>query len=182
MENILSESKNNNNGPLEGNERVTYPNPVSSTQLTQRDQRALVFHLLYALEAFDYSTSLESIAENISREYGFIILGSDPVFLAAAGVSAETAFLDGEIQPLLANWRFERLSSTTRIIVRYALWEMLRLQTPASIVINEAVELAKCFAETNAYRFVNGILDEWARKNGLRDQQDSDSTPRSESN
>lgn len=172
MESTLNESKNKNSEAVEEKSQRVYPNPVSCAKLNQRDQRALIFHLLYALEAFDYSVSLEAIAENISREYGYIIMSHDSVFIIAANVAADKERLDQEIQPLLANWRFERLSVTTRIIARYAIWEMSKTDTPASIVINEAVELAKCFAENNAYRFVNGILDEWARKNNRQDQQE----------
>jgi N utilization substance protein B len=38
--------------------------------------------------------------------------------------------------------------------------------TSPTIIINEAVELAKCFAEKDAYKFVNGILDEALKKYG----------------
>lgn len=159
MGSTLNESKNN----------PEYPNPVSSTKLNQRDQRALVFHLLYATESFEHSTSLEAIAENISREYGYIIVSGDPVFLIASQVSAQRDQLDQEILPLLEHWRFERLSISTKLILRYALWEFLHNQTPTSIIINEAVELAKCFAEKDAYRFINGLLDEWAKQHGRVD-------------
>jgi N utilization substance protein B len=154
---------NNNNNDDQTREAITYPNPVSCTKLTQRDQRALVFQLLYAADSADYGNSLEAIAENISREYGFIILAGDPVFTAAAAVAAQRELLDQEIHPLLANWRFDRLGVVTRLLLRYAIWEMMNTQTPHIIVINEAVELAKCFAEKDAYRFVNGILDEWLK-------------------
>jgi N utilization substance protein B len=33
------------------------------------------------------------------------------------------------------------------------------------VVINEALELAKIFAEKDGYKFVNGVLDEWAKRN-----------------
>lgn len=175
MGSTLKESKSNGETDHpNANSMREYPNPVSSTKLSQRDQRALIFHLLYAFEACDDLVSIEAIAENISREYGFVILPQDQVFLTVVNICAERERLDQEIQPLLANWRFERLSVSTRIITRYALWELLKTETPASIVINEAVELAKCFAEDNAYRFVNGVLDEWAHKNG-REDLDTDS-------
>ncbi|MCL5436426.1 MAG: transcription antitermination factor NusB [Candidatus Dependentiae bacterium] len=144
-----------------------YPFPISCNELGQRDQRSLLFHLLYAADALDYTVSLASIAENIGREYGFIVLETDPLFINAMAIIARRDELDKEVAPLLANWRFERLSVATRLIVRYALWEMLSSDTSPSIVINEAVELAKCFAEQNAYRFVNGVLDEWAKRKGL---------------
>ncbi len=141
-----------------------YPMPVSCNELTQRDQRALIFHLLYAVDTLDYDTSLESVAENISREHGYIILSHDNVFLTASAIIANRANLDLQIEPLLANWRFDRLGLVTKLIMRFALWELQRPETPPLVVINEAVELAKCFAEANAYRFVNGVLDEWAKK------------------
>lgn len=144
-----------------------YPFPISCNELGQREQRSLVFHLLYAVDAFEYNASLESVAENITREYGFIIVPTDAVFTTASAIITHRAELEKEVEPLLANWRFERLSVATRLIVRYAIWEMLYTQTSTSIIINEAVELAKCFAENNAYRFINGVLDEWAKRKGL---------------
>lgn len=136
---------------------------IPCTQLSQRDQRSLVFHLLYAVESFDYATSLEAVAENFSREYGYIILGGDQVFISANAVIMRRDELDKEMLPFLANWRFDRLSVATRLILRYALWELKEGVIPTSVIINEAIELAKCFAEKDAYRFVNGILDEWAK-------------------
>jgi len=43
-------------------------------------------------------------------------------------------------------------------------WELLFTDTPTSIIINEAIELAKDFAEKDAYKFVNGLLDKVASK------------------
>ena len=40
-----------------------------------------------------------------------------------------------------------------------ALWELMETETPSTIVLNEAIELAKCFSEKDAYKFVNGVLD-----------------------
>ncbi|HBY05836.1 MAG: N utilization substance protein B-like protein [candidate division TM6 bacterium GW2011_GWE2_42_60] len=142
-----------------------YPMPVSCNDLTLRDQRALIFHLLYSADSFDYEVSLEAIAENISREYGYIILPQDFVFTAASAVVSNRTELDQAILPFLANWRFERLGVITKLILRYAFWEFLHTETPPFVIINEAVELTKCFAEINAFRFVNGVLDEWVTKN-----------------
>jgi len=36
----------------------------------------------------------------------------------------------------------------------------LQTDEPHNIIINEAIELAKCFSEDYAYKFINGILDE----------------------
>jgi N utilization substance protein B len=139
---------------------------VPCGELSQRDQRSLIFHLLYAVDASDYEASLEAIAENFSREYGCVIYPQDFVFMTARAVIATRDEVDAEIKQLLANWRFERLGMITRLLMRYALWELIYTDTPSSVVINEAVELAKSFAEDNAYRFINGLLDEWCKQHG----------------
>ena len=72
--------------------------------------------------------------------------------------------LDSQIKPLLKNWKFERLGCCTRLILRLALWELKQPDSIPSIVINEAIELAKAFAEKDAYKFINGLLDEASKK------------------
>lgn len=135
-----------------------------SSQLTQRQQRSLVFHLLYAMDAFAYEASLEAVADNLSRGFGYIITTEDAVFRNAQSVVHTREQLDAQIEPLLARWRFERIGVATRLILRYAMWELMYTDQQPVVVINEAVELAKCFAELEAYKFINGILDRWVKE------------------
>lgn len=147
--------------------------PISSEQLPRRDQRALVFHLLYAMDAFDYETSLASIADNFSRGFLYILPLDGFVYQHAKGVIEARDELDQDLRPLLAHWRLERLSTCTRLIMRLGIWELKYTDTDPSVIINEAVELAKCFAEIDAYRFVNGVLDEWVKR--TKDNKESSS-------
>jgi N utilization substance protein B len=138
---------------------------IYAQQLPEKDARSLVFHLLYAMDCFDYEVSLESVADNLSRGFDLVINYDDAVFVTAAVIIAERDVIDAAIKPLLANWRFDRVGVCTRLILRLALWELMQGKIQHPIVINEAVELAKCFAEMDAYKFVNGVLDEWVKKN-----------------
>ncbi len=140
-------------------------NEVSAGELNKRDTRALVFHLLYAMDSFDYTISLESVADNFNRGFNYTIKTTDQVFLEAQAIIADREKLDTEIKPLLDNWRYERLGVCTRLIMRLALWEFTNTDTQPTIIINEAIELAKCFAELDAYKFINGVLDEWVKRN-----------------
>jgi transcription antitermination protein NusB len=137
---------------------------ISSQELPRRDQRALIFHLLYALDAFDYQVSIETIVDNFSSGFGYLIPADGFVFQSTTRIIEARDELDNQLRPLLAHWRLERISTCTKLIMRLGLWELSTTETDPSIVINEAVELAKCFAETDAYRFVNGILDEWVKQ------------------
>lgn len=134
-----------------------------SDKLTQTEQRSLIFHLLYALDAFDYDVSLESIADNFSS-FGFIIPRDSLVFQRAAAIANDRDELDTLIMPLIENWRLERLGVPTKLILRLALWEFIHTDTDRVVIINEAVELAKCFAEKDAFKFINGVLDEYVKQ------------------
>ncbi len=79
-----------------------------------------------------------------------------------------TARLD-EIDPLIADtaerWRPERMAILDRLIMRMAVCEMLRDdETPAPVVINEALELARTFTTEESVKFINGMLDAIRKK------------------
>lgn len=81
------------------------------------------------------------------------------------GVTAHREDLDRWIQDHSANWRMNRMSNIDRNILRIAVFE-LRLgkdESEPSIVINEAVEIAKRFGGTQSAGFVNGVLDAIAK-------------------
>ena len=73
-------------------------------------------------------------------------------------------YLDEIIQKFLENWRLSRLGLCTRLILRMGVWELVFTDAPSSVIINESIELAKDFAEKDAYKFINGILDQVAEK------------------
>ena len=132
--------------------------------LTQTEQRSLIFQLLYAVDAFDYENSLESIVDNFARGFGVVVPLESAVFKTTYSIVDERNELDSHIIPFIENWRPERLGVSTRLILRIALWELSHTNTDAVVIINEAVELAKCFAEQDAYKFINGLLDEYVKR------------------
>ena len=85
----------------------------------------------------------------------------------AVGVSGTTEQLDPMIQGAADNWRIERMNVLDRLILRLAVYEFLHEpETPAKVVINEAIELARTFSGDDAVRFINGVLD--AIRRGLQ--------------
>lgn len=132
---------------------------VSQNLTTRRKMRSLLFHILYAADAFDYETPATEIARNFNREYETNIDLDGEIIKTVNEIAKKRDELDQEIIPFLENWKFDRIGRCTLLVLRYAIWEMLYSTTPHNIVINEAIELAKCFAEQDSYKFVNGILD-----------------------
>jgi transcription antitermination protein NusB len=77
----------------------------------------------------------------------------------ARGTAAQSAELDQLILKRAENWRLERMPIVDRNILRMAIYEMKDLKTPPAVVIDEALELARRYSETDAVPFVNGVLD-----------------------
>lgn len=131
----------------------------SYDDLSRRDVRSLVFHFLYAAEAFEYEESLQSIIDSFNRGFDLNVPLNGELFTIVNDIINKRDELEKIYEPFLANWRSERISVCTKLILLFAIWELKYTETDARIIINEAIELAKCFAEEDAYRFVNGILD-----------------------
>ncbi|GBR76828.1 transcription antitermination factor NusB [Candidatus Termititenax persephonae] len=74
------------------------------------------------------------------------------------GVRAHLAEIDQHITAKSIGWSLERITAVDRAILRLAIYEIKFLQTPPSVAINEAVELAKRFSTAESAKFVNGIL------------------------
>lgn len=68
--------------------------------------------------------------------------------------------VDRLIRSQADNWRLERMPAVDRNILRLAVYEMLyRDDTPALVVVDEAIEIAKKFGTEQSGRFINGLLD-----------------------
>jgi transcription antitermination protein NusB len=75
------------------------------------------------------------------------------------GAVAEAEKSDKLVTSLSENWKFERLATVDRNILRLAIYELRYGSAPVSVVIDEALELAKTFSSAEAPGFLNGILD-----------------------
>ncbi|HEX2978608.1 MAG TPA: transcription antitermination factor NusB [Candidatus Babeliales bacterium] len=132
----------------------------SFNDLSARSKRALIFHLLYAIDSYDSSISAEGVADMFNRGYELDIPLDSDVVKTSDTIAAQHSELDKKYLPFLTNWRADRLGVATKLILRYAVWELINTDVSSSIIINEAVELAKAYAERDAYKFINGILEE----------------------
>lgn len=58
----------------------------------------------------------------------------------------------------LVDWQYNRLPRIDRDILRIAVTEILYLEVPYKVAINEAIELAKRYSDEDGHRFINGVL------------------------
>ena len=129
---------------------------------TRRQSREAALQLLYqseigkipidvAIETFD---RLEFIPSQ--REFSTWL---------ARGTAAHLKDIDPLIKRSAQHWRLARMAVIDRLIIRIAVFEFLYAHdTPRTVVINEAIELARTFSGNEALPFVNGVLDDIKRR------------------
>ena len=80
------------------------------------------------------------------------------------GVKQYQADIDREIASRSQSRELSRIPVLVRALLRLAMYEMNYLKdTPSSVIINEAVELAKRYGEEGDSRFINGVLGSYLR-------------------
>ncbi|MEP7211847.1 MAG: transcription antitermination factor NusB [Acidobacteriota bacterium] len=75
------------------------------------------------------------------------------------GTLQNLEFIDEKIKTRAEHWRIERMALVDRNVLRLAVYEFLYEDTPHTVVINEALEVARRFSTFEATQFINGILD-----------------------
>ena len=75
------------------------------------------------------------------------------------GATAQAAAIDQRIVAKSEHWRLDRMPAVDRNILRLAVYEMTDVGTPAPVVIDEALELARKFSTDESVAFINGVLD-----------------------
>jgi N utilization substance protein B len=124
----------------------------------RRQARIAAFQALYAWE--------ESRPE-MEELLGFEWLDKKPdtqvstfAALIIGGTLENVESIDNQIKLHLKKWSFERLSRVDLAILRTSAYALLyQTDIPASVTIDEAVEIAKKFGSPESFRFVNGVLD-----------------------
>jgi N utilization substance protein B len=77
----------------------------------------------------------------------------------ATGTSDTAGEIDKQIAEYSAHWRLDRMALVDRNILRLAVYELRRGDTPPAVVIDEALELARQFSGDESVSFINGVLD-----------------------
>lgn len=80
-------------------------------------------------------------------------------FTLVRGVEEKEEIVDRLITEVAEGWTLHRMANIDRNILRIATYEIVFLpEVPASVSINEAVELGKKYGTEESGRFINGVL------------------------
>ena len=125
----------------------------------RKDARLGAFQVLFGLDQGneDYKETISMVTE----ENGLNQKDVQYVERVMEIFSEHKSEIDERISDHLnKQWTLERLGSVERAILRLGTLEILYQEdVPKKVAINEALELAKQFADEKSKRLINGILD-----------------------
>lgn len=119
--------------------------------------RELALQMLFLVDMnpdVDHETVRKMIQERIPDEQ--VSRFSWQLFV---GTVSQREKIDELISDVAENWTLSRMAPTDRNLLRLGCYEIKYSDTPPTVVINEAIDLAKKFGAENSSSFVNGILD-----------------------
>ncbi|MEZ6124226.1 MAG: transcription antitermination factor NusB [Planctomycetaceae bacterium] len=124
------------------------------------DARRCVLQMLYLIDQ-NPDADVHWIRANLEKE-----LPDEPLMDFAwqlfTAVRERRSEIDGRITSVAKNWRIDRMAPTDRNVIRMGICEMEVVGTPAAVVLNECIEMAREFGTDNSPAFVNGILDRFS--------------------
>ena len=135
---------------------------------SRRSARILALQGLYQIDIGNKTLSEVLVLDWIDKKYKkeTIEFARDLI----EGSAKHGKIIDEAIRTQLEHWDLERLSYVDRAILRFSTYSLFfQDDVPDTVIINEAVDLAKMFGTDDSYRFVNGVLD-GIRKENIREK------------
>ena len=113
---------------------------------------------------FQYDMARPSVEEMVQTYWGEMAEAADDVREFATALAVGTINnlneIDERIRQRTEHWRISRMAVVDRNLLRLAVYEFLyQSQTPRTVAINEALEIARRFSTHEATQFITGILD-----------------------
>lgn len=129
--------------------------------MSRRKARETAFQMLFQMDVGknDIVTAKNTLL-NAGLKGGYKAFAMDLV----NGVKENQYELREYLNKFTKGWNVDRLAAVDRNLLIMAMYEMKFADTPANIVINEAVEIAKAFGSDDSPNFVNAVLDSFYRK------------------
>ncbi|HCA55957.1 MAG: transcription antitermination factor NusB [Clostridia bacterium] len=131
--------------------------------LSRREERQQA--LTFVFERLFRDDSAEEVFEDATEARDEEISGY--ARKVVTGVEEHLTEIDTLIEENLKGWKKNRIAKMSLTILRIAVYEMCYVDNiPVSVSINEAVELAKCYATDKEAAFINGVLGSIAKQRG----------------
>jgi len=123
---------------------------------TRHNERIVIMTALYQIEIYKEKKLEYNIREIIEEQE----LQTDFINETIEKIIENQEYLDKKINKHLKNWNIKRLGKTDAAILRLGAYEILYTQTPAPVIINESVNLAKKYSDDKVVGMINSVLDQ----------------------
>jgi N utilization substance protein B len=130
-------------------DRADAEDPTACAELAEEDAEAKTPETVFAEVATHFEAPLGA------RAFAWALISE---------VCARGRSIDELIAARTRNWRLSRMAAVDRNILRLGTYELAHTDTPAAVIMDEAVELARRFGSDASPAFVNGILDALAHE------------------
>lgn len=133
--------------------------------MSRRELREQVFKLLFRIEFNDEAEMPQQVQMFFEQEEKPVGESErEEIQDKYARILNKKEELDKMLNEKATGWNVSRMGKVDLTILRLALFEMLYDdKIPVSVAINEAVELAKRFGQTDSPGFVNGVLAKFVK-------------------
>ena len=129
----------------------------------RRRAREVAFRIAYQADVMG-----EAVGAEVAAPEGEEPLGTDQAELVGdilRVLRGRAGEVDDLVRAAARNWELDRLAATDRSVLRIAAAELIgRPGTPARVILDEAIEIARRYGSEESARFVNGVLDHVARQ------------------
>jgi N utilization substance protein B len=125
---------------------------------SRRSARILALQALYQIDISDNNKEGVLSFDWLEKDHDASTLGFARTLIE--GTLKYLSRIDNIIIKQLEHWDLNRLSFVDRAILRFSTYSLLYQEdVPDTVIINEAIDIAKIYGSDDSYRFVNGVLD-----------------------
>lgn len=107
---------------------------------------------------------IEELFERVAQNFDLPAGARDFALQLVRGTASELAEIDDLLAANAIHWKLSRMAAVDRNVLRLGVYELLRTDTPVSVILDEAIQLARRFGGEASPSFVNGVLDAVAKQ------------------
>ena len=150
-----------------------------SDRAPRRRSRQVALQTLYARDfadpqQADEGAGIHDLFERVAQNFDLPAGARDFALKLVTGTTSELSDIDELLAANAINWKISRMAAVDRNVLRLGIYELTRTDTPVSVILDEAIQLARYFGGESSPGFVNGVLDAVAKQVGKRVGPDSE--------
>jgi len=144
-----------------------------SDRAPRQRSRQVALQALYARDfadpqQADGGAGIQEIFERVAENFDLPSGARDFALKLVSGTTSELSDIDELLAANAINWKISRMAAVDRNVLRLGIYELIRTDTPVSVILDEAIQLARRFGGESSPSFVNGVLDAVAKQVGKR--------------